>query len=157
MANTYSQLYYHIVWAVRNRRSVITKDIKELLHKYITGIVTNHGQKVMIVNSHLDHIHLFISCNTSVRLDELMKEVKEHSTKFINNNKLVKGKFYWQSGYGAFSVSKQNSDMIVNYIKKQEEHHAKKNFREEYIELLRENGIDFDERYIFYDPAEVDD
>lgn len=157
MANTYSQLYYHIVWAVRNRRSVITQNFKEQLHKYITGIVTNQGQKVMIINSHLDHIHLYISCNTSVRLDELMKEVKEHSTKFINLNELVKGKFYWQSGYGAFSVSKWNSDMIVNYIKNQETHHLNKSFREEYIELLNENGVEFDERYIFYDPMIVDD
>ena len=155
MANTYSQLYYHMVWSVKNRHSLLTKDIKEDIHRYITGIVTNQGQKLMAINSHVDHIHMLISCRTSVQPDALMKEVKEHSTRFINTNNLTRQKFYWQGGYGAFSVSKRNSDMIIDYITNQEEHHRKKTFREEYIELLNENGVDFDARYIFYDPSAV--
>lgn len=128
MANTYSQLYYHFVWAVRNRQSLITENFKDDLHKYITGIVMNQGQKMMIINSHLDHIHMFVSCKTNIRPDELMKEVKEHSTRYINTKRLARGKFYWQGGYGAFTVSKWNKEMIVNYIKNQEQHHTKKNF-----------------------------
>ena len=157
MANTYSKIYLHIVFAVRNRRSLISKELKTPLHKYITGIVTKSGQKMLIIDGVRDHVHMLISCRTSVRLDDLMQEVKEHSTRWINDNKLVKGKFNWQTGYAAFSVASWNYQTIYNYIAKQEEHHRKVTFTEEYEKFLIEEGIEFDRKYIFHDPNLVED
>lgn len=156
MANTYAKLYNHIVFGVRNRQSLISKELQEPLNKYITGIVTNSKQKMLIINGHRDHIHMLVGCRTSVRLDDLVKEVKEHSSKWINSNRFVRGKFNWQEGYGAFSVASWNYDVIYDYIRNQEEHHRKKTFREEYIEFLEQEKIDFDPRYIFYNAEDVE-
>jgi putative transposase len=156
MANTYAKIYIHIVFAVRNRQSLLSKQLREPLNKYITGVVTNCGQKMLQVNNHKDHIHLLVGCRTSVRLDDLVKEVKEHSNRWINTNRFVKGKFQWQEGYGAFSVASWNYDVIYNYIKNQEEHHNKKTFIQEYEELLTQEGIEYDRKYIFYDPNLVE-
>lgn len=156
MANTYSKIFLHIVFAVKNRQSLLTPQIKDPVFKYMTGIVTKHEQKLLIINGHLDHVHMLISCKTTLRLDEMMKEVKEHSSKFINSNRMVFGRFAWQSGYAAFSVSRWDQDMIFNYIRNQEEHHSKQSFREEYLELLKRNDVEYDPAYVFYDPNEVD-
>ncbi len=156
MANTYSKLYVHFVFAVKNRQSLITKDIKEPLHKYITGIVTKHGQKMLIIDGYKDHVHMLVSCTTSVRFDDMMREVKEHSTRWINDNRLVRGKFNWQSGYAVFSVASWNFQTIYDYIANQEEHHRVKTFREEYIQFLEDEKVEYDPRYIFYNPEEVD-
>lgn len=149
MADTYTQIFYHVVFAVRNRESLITPDIKEDLYKYINGIVSNQNQKLFIINGMPDHVHLLLNCKPNMNLSDLVKEIKEHSTKFINEKKILKGKFYWQAGFGAFTVSKKDVAMILNYIKNQEEHHGKKTFQEEYLEFLRENEIEFKEEYLF--------
>jgi len=94
MANTYTQIYYHIIFAVRNRESLITKNIKEELHKYISGIIKNQNQKLLIINGMPDHIHILINCKPNINLSNLVKEIKEHSTKFINDKKIFIGKFY---------------------------------------------------------------
>ena len=96
-----------------------------------------------------DHIHILINCKPNMNLSDNVKEIKEHSTKFINAKKILRGKFYWQAGFGAFTVSKKDVSMILNYIKNQEEHHKKRSFREEYLELLKENEIEFKEEYLF--------
>lgn len=149
MANTYTQLYYHVVCVVKGRQSLINASWKDSLYKYITGVVTNQGQKLYIINGMPDHIHILISCKPTVMLSDLVKEIKEHSTKYINQQNLVPGKFSWQVGFGAFSVSYGNVDRVVNYIKNQEEHHTKKTFREEYKEFLIENNIEYKEEYLF--------
>lgn len=156
MANTYSKIYLHLVFAVRNRQSLLLESFREKLFQYMSGVITNQQQKLLIVNGHVDHVHIFIGCKTNVRLDELVKEVKEHSTKYINNNRLVPGKFRWQEGYAAFSVSRWDHDKIFNYIRNQEEHHRKNTFQEEYRSILRAHDVEFDERYIFHDPREVE-
>ena len=157
MANTYARIYFHIVFAVRNRKSLIRKDFQDELYKYITGIISNRGQKLIIINGYRDHVHILIGCNTSFRLDETVKEIKEHSSKWINEKRLVQGKFYWQAGYGAFTVAEPNFQIIYNYIAKQEQHHTKKKFVDEYIELLKEQKVEFDPRYIFKDPNELEE
>lgn len=96
-----------------------------------------------------DHIHLLINCKPNINLSDCIREIKEHSSKFINDKKTLKGKFYWQGGFGAFSVSKKDVPMILNYIKDQEEHHKKKSFRDEYLEILKENEIEYKEEYLF--------
>ena len=149
MADTYSQIYYHIVFAVRNREALIVPAIKDELCKYITGIVTNHKQKMIIINGMPDHLHILLNCKPDMNLSVLVKEIKEHSSKYINDKKIILGKFYWQGGFGAFSVSKRALDSVINYIKTQEEHHSKKSFKTEYLEFLAENEIDYKEEYLF--------
>ncbi len=149
MADTYSQIFYHLVFSVRNRESLIVNEIKDDLYKYISGIITNQKQKLFIINGMPDHIHILINCKPNMNLSDNVKEIKEHSTKFINAKKILRGKFYWQAGFGAFTVSKKDVSMILNYIKNQEEHHKKRSFREEYLELLKENEIEFKEEYLF--------
>lgn len=149
MANTYSKIYYHIVFAVKYRRALITEKVKEPLYKYITGVVTNQGQKLLIINGHYDHVHLLVCCQPTMRVDELVREVKEHSTKYLNANNLTPHKFLWQVGYSVFSLSERNIDSVFSYIRHQEQHHSKKKFREEHIEMLKAAAIEYDEKYIF--------
>jgi len=120
MADTYSQIFYHVVFAVRNRESLITPTIKDDLYKYITGIITNQKQKLFIINGMPDHIHILMNCKPNMNLSDNIREIKEHSSKFINNEKKLRGKFYWQAGFGAFTVSKKDVTMILNYIKNQQ-------------------------------------
>lgn len=96
-----------------------------------------------------DHVHLLIGLRPSQSISDLMQDIKGSSSEWINNNKLVKGKFEWQAGYGAFSYSKSDLKNVIEYIKNQEEHHSKKTFREEYIEFLDKFEVAYDERYIF--------
>ncbi len=149
MANTYSKIYQHVVFAVRNRQALITEKFETPMYEYMSGIVTNQGQKLLIGNGHHDHVHLLMTCKPTCCLDQVVREVKEHTTKFINQNRLVPGKFQWQNGYGAFSVGHQNLDMIFNYIRKQKEHHTTVKFREEYLQLLKDAAVEYDEKYIF--------
>lgn len=149
MANTYTQIYIHTVFAVQNRLSLLNKEWRDDLFKYITGIVTNQGHKLIVINGMPDHVHAFIGIKPVQSLSDLMQDIKGDSSKWINTNRLVKGKFEWQSGYGAFSYSLSQIDNVYKYIAHQEEHHKKRKFRDEYIHLLKEFGIDYDERYIF--------
>ena len=149
MADTYTQIFYHIVFAVRNRESLIIPAIKDDLYKYITGIITNQKQKLFIINGMPDHIHILMNCKPNMNLSDNVREIKEHSTKFINDKNKLRDKFYWQNGFGAFTVSKRDIPMILNYIKNQEEHHKAKTFGEEYLEFLKENEIEFQEEYLF--------
>jgi len=128
---------------------MITNDIKEDLYKYISGIVNNQKQNLLIINGMPDHVHILLNCRPDVNLSNSVKEIKEHSTKYLNNEKMLGGKFYWQAGFWAFSVSKRDLDMIINYIKKQEVHHQKSSFKNEYIQILKENEIEFKEQYLF--------
>ncbi|MFZ5553716.1 MAG: IS200/IS605 family transposase [Bacteroidota bacterium] len=149
MANTYSQHFFHVVFAVRHRESLIHQEIKEDLYKYMSGIITNQNQKLFIINGVPDHVHLLLNCKPDINLSSLIREVKEHSSKFINSTGLLRGKFYWQSGFGSFTISKRELPNIINYIKNQEKHHRSKSFREEYLELLNEYDIEFREEYLF--------
>mgnify|MGYP003395247245 CR=1 FL=1 len=149
MANTYTQIFYHIVFAVKGRQNLISHKWKDDLYKYISGIIDNQGQKLYIINGMPDHLHILISCKPNMNLSNLVKEIKEHSGKFINQKNFVMGKFSWQEGFGAFTVSFSAVNNVVNYIKDQEEHHRTKSFRDEYLAFLAENGIDYNEKYIF--------
>ena len=151
MANTYTQLYVHVVFAVKGRANLISKKWKEELYKYITGIITNKNQKLMIINGMPDHIHLLIGFKPDCSLSDLVRDIKANSSKFINEKKWIPGKFEWQTGFGAFTVGQSQIDKVVNYILTQEEHHKKKTFREEYVEFLNAYQIDFKTEYIFED------
>lgn len=149
MANTYTQIFYHVVFAVKGRQNLISHKWKDDLYKYISGIIEKQGQKLYVIGGMPDHVHVLLSCKPNMNLSNLVKEIKEHSSKFVNQKNYVTGKFCWQEGFGAFTVSNSGVKNVVNYIKNQEEHHHSKSFREEYISFLIENEVEYNEKYIF--------
>ncbi|NOT73542.1 MAG: IS200/IS605 family transposase [Cyclobacteriaceae bacterium] len=152
MANTYTQLYIQFVFAVKYRASLIESQWEIELHKYITGIIQNHGHKMISINGMPDHLHIFVGLHPTQSISSIMKITKVSSTDWINESRFTKGKFAWQEGYGAFSYGRSQIDRVYNYILNQKKHHEKKNFITEYKELLKAFEIDYDERYIFKDP-----
>jgi len=149
MPNTYTQLYIQIVFAVQCRIGVLPKKHKAKVEKYITGIVTNRKCKMLAVNCMPDHTHVFIGLNPDISIAYLTRDIKAASLTFINENKLVVGKSSWQKGYGAFSYSRSQLDPVAKYVLNQEEHHRKKNFKDEYLEFLQKFEIVYDENYLF--------
>lgn len=149
MANTYTQLYFHIVFAVKGRENLIAVKWKDELYKYISGIISNKNQKLMIINGMPNHIHLLIGTKPTCNLSDLVRDIKANSSKWINEKRFVKGKFEWQTGFGAFTVSQSGVNNVINYIKNQEEHHKVKTFKEEYIDFLKANEIDYNTEYVF--------
>jgi putative transposase len=148
MPGTFSQLYIQIVFAVKGRRNLIDPGWKTELHKYIAGIIKGKGQKSIIVNGMPDHLHLFVGLRAAMAISDLTRDIKNNSTNFINERKFVK-RFAWQDGFGAFSYSHSHIERVYNYILRQEEHHRKKTFREEYIALLQSFQIEYNEKYLF--------
>ena len=149
MANTYTQIYLQVVFAVEGRQNLIEKKNKEELHKYITGIITERGQKLLAVHCMPDHTHVLIGLKPSIALSDVVRDVKNGSTNFINSNRWVPGRFSWQEGFGAFSYGHSQLTGIINYIRNQEQHHAKRTFREEYLRFLKKYEIQHDEKFIF--------
>ena len=149
MANTYTQIHIHAVFAVQNRLSLIRDQWKDELYKYITGIVQNNNHKLLIINGMPDHIHILFGLRPAQSISDLLQDIKGSSSKWINDRRFVKGKFSWQEGYGAFSYAKSDLHRVTSYIENQQNHHGKKSFTEEYIDLLEEFGIDYNEKYIF--------
>jgi len=147
MADSFSQIYIQLVFVVRHREKLIQNAWEEELFKYITGIITAKGQKLMAINGVEDHIHILIGMKPSCRLSDLVKEVKFSSGGFINDKKFCKKPFRWQEGYGAFSYSQSAVKNVINYINNQKEHHRKTTFEEEYREFLRKFDIEFQKRY----------
>ncbi|MGB1040384.1 MAG: IS200/IS605 family transposase [Flavobacteriales bacterium] len=151
MANTYTQLYFHIVFAVKGRENLISEKWKEELYKYISGIIASKEQKLMIINGMPDHIHLLVSTKPSCNLSDLVRDIKANSSKWINDKNFVQGKFEWQTGFGAFTVSQSGVNKVIHYIKNQEKHHSSKSFKEEYIDFLESYEVDYNSKYIFDD------
>jgi REP element-mobilizing transposase RayT len=149
MAGTYSQIYIHFVFAVKGRKNLLQKPWREEVFKYISGIITGKKQKSIIVNGVSDHVHVFVGIRPSCNISDLMRDVKNNSSKFINEQKFIKGIFEWQDGYGAFSHSHSQIEHVYQYIANQEEHHRKKTFKDEYIEFLEKFGVEYDEKYVF--------
>jgi len=151
MANTYTQLYIQIIFAVSRRECLIPKQNREELHKYITGIVQkqHRDQKMLGIFCMPDHAHMLIGLRPSISISDLVRDIKAGSSKFINDNNWVKKEFNWQEGFGAFSYSRRDLDSVIKYILNQEEHHRKKKFREEYLGILKEFEIEYDEKYLF--------
>jgi len=145
----FTQLYVHIVFAVKYRERLLTKEMRDELFKYISGIITNRKHKVIIINGMADHIHILIGLNPNDKISDLIACIKRESSFFINDKKWFRGKFHWQDGYGAFSYGRSQLDDVYKYIANQETHHKKQTFREEYVELLKRFEIKFDEKYLF--------
>lgn len=149
MANNYSQITIQLIFAVKNRNALIVPAFREPLHKYITGIITNQKQKLLVINSVSDHLHILIGQSPSCKLSDLVREIKSESSRFINENKLSKFRFNWQEGFGSFSYSRSQRDTVIKYILNQENHHRKTTFREEYIDFLKKYEVEYDEKYLF--------
>ncbi|PHN06118.1 IS200/IS605 family transposase [Flavilitoribacter nigricans] len=149
MANTYTQIHIQTIFAVQDRQSLIQAAWREELYRYLTGIVQNHGHKMLQVNGMPDHVHLFIGMRPAQSLSDLMKKVKGDSSEWINKRGFTKSRFSWQAGYGAFSYAKSQVPRVIRYIQNQEEHHRKKSFTEEYLDFLKAFEIEYEERFIF--------
>lgn len=149
MANTYTQIHIQAVFTVQNKDCIIQNIWKDELHKYICGIVQKNEHKLLAINGMPDHIHILFGLRPAQSISDLMQDIKGSSSKWINEKRFVRGKFSWQEGYGAFSYSKSEVPQIINYILNQTVHHKKKSFTEEYLEMLKQFEIDYDEMYIF--------
>ena len=149
MANTYTQIYLHIVFSVKGRENLIKKKWKEELYKYICGIVNGKEQKVYAIGGVGDHIHILVSIKPNIALSDLIRDIKANSSKWINEKGFVLGKFQWQEGFGAFSYAQSQLDAVIAYINNQEQHHLVKTFKDEYLELLQKFNVEYNEKYLF--------
>lgn len=149
MANTYTQLNVHAVFAVKGRENIISDKFSEELFKVISGILKNIGQYPLAVGGYKNHIHIFFEMDTTHSLSEIMNIVKSNSSKWINENKHTLGRFEWQKGYSAFTYAKSQRNNVIHYIINQRQHHKEKTFREEYMEMLQKCEITYQDAYIF--------
>ena len=149
MSGTFSQIYIQVVFAVKERESLINLSWEEELYKYITGIVRNKEQKLIAINGMPDHIHILIGMRPSCCLSDLVREIKKSSNDFIKEKKFTKQKFQWQEGYGAFSYSHSALGNVVSYIENQKEHQKRQSFRDEYLEFLKKFEVEFKDEYLF--------
>lgn len=141
--------YVHIVFSTKHRQPLIHPPFEQELHAYIGGICRELESPVLIVGGYTDHVHILCMLSKKVALMAFVQKIKASSSKWYKTKHPELQNFYWQDGYGAFSVSSGNIDSIINYIKNQHEHHSKKSFQEEYRMLLKEYNVEYDERYVW--------
>ena len=149
MPGTFSQLYIQYVFAVKGRQNLIQSSFENEVYSYIAGTIRNKGQKPLAVNGMPDHIHVLVGLKPVMKISDLIRDIKNNSTNFINEKGWLRQKFSWQEGYGAFSYSESNYGKVIDYIKGQKQHHEKRSFRQEYTLLLKKFHIEFDEKYLF--------
>ncbi len=149
MADTYTQIYIQIVFAVKNRSALIQPVWEEELYKYISGITGNKDQKLLAINGTSNHIHLLIGMKPTCCLSDFVREIKKSSSTFINEKNFSHFKFRWQDGFGAFSYSHSQLTNVIQYIANQKEHHKKRSFKEEYVRFLKDFEIEFKNEYLF--------
>jgi len=139
----------HTVFAVKYRENCIVKDWQDNLHQYISGIITNKGAKSLAVGGWKDHVHILFGMPVTTSIADFMSAVKANSSKWVNEEQFIKGKFQWQEGYGAFSFAKSQRDIVIKYFMNQEKHHRTKTFKEEYIKMLTDFDVAFDNKFVF--------
>ena len=149
MANTYTQIYIHAVFAVEGRQSLIAPEHKIEIYKYMTTVIQDQKNKVMVINGMPDHVHLLIGLNPVIALSDLVRDAKAAASSLINDKAWVRGHFNWQRGFGAFSCSKSQVPRVATYIEDQERHHSKRSFRDEYEALLKKFDVEYDPKYLF--------
>ncbi len=146
---TFTQMYIQLVFAVKNREALLHKNIRNRVFEYMSGIITEMKHKSIIVNGMSNHVHILIGLHPSKSVSETVYTIKRSSSLFINKEKLCRGKFAWQEGYGSFSYGRSQLDAVYNYILNQEKHHQKISFREEYIQFLKKFEVEHDEPFLF--------
>jgi len=149
MANTFSQIYFHIVFSTKNRADLIHRDIEERVWAYIGGIAKKHQMTPIQIGGIENHLHGLFGAPTTMAPSQAAKYIKGDSSFWMHQEFPKLRDFAWQDGYGVFSVSKSLIPNVVDYIKRQRQHHEKQTFEEEFVELLRLHGIEFDERFLF--------
>ncbi|HMM81232.1 MAG TPA: IS200/IS605 family transposase [Pyrinomonadaceae bacterium] len=149
MANTYSQIYIQVIFAVEARDSLLHPSWKEELFKYIGGVVKKKGQKLFAIGGVADNIHILIGIAPNISISDLVRDIKANSSKFINDHKYVRGQFRWQEGFGAFSYSRSHLNAVAKYVLNQEAHHLKRSFKDEYLRLLKRFDVEYEEKYLF--------
>ncbi|MFZ6665231.1 IS200/IS605 family transposase [Peijinzhouia sedimentorum] len=142
MPNSFNKLWIHAIWATRDRLPLISTQAEKKVHEYISSQLREQGCPVRIINGMPDHIHCLFLLNPQKSIAEIIKQIKGSSSHFINQNNLIEDKFYWQTGYAAYSVSESVVERLFRYIKNQKQHHKKKSFQEEYNEFLKLYGLD---------------
>jgi putative transposase len=157
MGSTYSKVTLHFIFTVSGRENALTNELRNRVHRCITGIVENNDHKMLVVNSHFDHIHMLIGFNTRQSIGDLMRDIKSNSSRMINENRESNRKFSWQDGYAVISHSHSERGNVIDYIENQQEHHRKRSFREEVIMILDRFEIEYDMKYMwdeFWSPDE---
>ena len=146
---TFTQMYVQIVFAVKNRDAVLTKEIRKRVFEYMSGIATSLKHKSIIINGTSNHVHILIGLNPSISVSDTVHDIKRSSSLFINKEKLCPYRFSWQEGYGAFTYSRSQLNEVYNYIENQELHHKRKTFQEEYLDILVSNDVEFEPQFLF--------
>jgi putative transposase len=141
--------YLHITFSTKYRVPIIDEAIEEELFKYIGGICKNLECNPIKVGGYRDHIHILCVLSRKIALMKLLEEIKSHSSKWIKTKGDQYKNFYWQRGYGSFSVNPAEIDVVIRYIENQAEHHKKKTFQDEYIAFLKKYNAEYDERYLW--------
>lgn len=148
-SGTYTQIYIHLVFAVKNREAVLVPSIQDEVFKFIAGTINSMGHKTLAVNGISNHVHCFLGLHPMQSISELAKEAKRSSSNFINEKKWMPGKFEWQTGYGGFSYSRSQIDNVITYVKNQKTHHQKHTFKDEYLNLLHNFEVEYNPDFIF--------
>lgn len=148
MANTYTQLYVHITFTVQGRQPLLRPDFREQVFMYMAGIIRNKKHRVLAINGVEDHVHVLVSMRPNIALSDLVRDIKNNSSAFINDKGWTRGVFRWQEGYGAFSCSPAHARNAQRYIQRQVEHHRRRSFQDEYYRFLQEFEVEYDKRYV---------
>ncbi|MEC5158543.1 IS200/IS605 family transposase [Chryseobacterium sp. MP_3.2] len=149
MSQSLNKIYVHLVFSTKHRNPLITGSIKEELFKYLGGICKNLECNPIQVGGYKDHVHILCLLSKKIALMKLLEEVKSNSSKWIETKGKEFGNFYWQNGYGAFSVNPSEIEVVKNYITNQKEHHKMKSFEEEFLAFIKKYDVEYDERYIW--------
>ena len=152
MANTYHQIYVQTVFPVKYRNAILDKKWRSDLFGVIGNLINEMGCKTLLINGVEDHVHCLFAIKPNLSVSDVMKSIKSKSSKWINDNSLTSQRFEWQKGFGCFSYGKSQIPRVYEYVKNQEEHHRIRTFHDEYVELLKLYGVDFDEKYLFHEP-----
>ena len=145
----FTQLYIHLVFSPKYRDRLLIKNIRGEVFSYISGIIAKRRYKSLIINGMPDHVHILYGAHPDDKISELVGCIKKESSSFINFKNWFRGKFQWQDGYGAFSYGKSQLNDIYSYVAKQELHHKKRTFQEEYAEFLEKFGVRYERKYLF--------
>jgi putative transposase len=148
MANTYTQISIQVVFTVRGRENFILNTWRDSLHQYIAGIIRKEATS-LAVGGWKDHVHIFFGLPPTLSISDMVQKVKANSSRWVNEQKLIKGKFQWQEVYGAFSYGRSQRDAVIKYVLNQEQHHKAKTFHEEYLDMLNKFEVIYEPRYLF--------
>jgi putative transposase len=146
---TFHKLTYHVVFSTKYRRRTIQSELQERLYEYVGGIIRSKKGHLIEIGGVEDHLHLLVNLSPTISVSDAIRDIKANASKWVNDLPTYRSRFEWQKGYGAFTVSYSQIDRLRRYIQNQRDHHRTTTFAEEYIELLKRHGIEFDPKFLF--------